>query len=269
MRLHLVTLTTDFGPGSHYVAALKGVILSLNPDADILDLSHAILPQQIAHGAFFLAQVVRYFPPDAVHLAVVDPGVGTDRGLIYARMAHQHFLAPDNGLLSWVARRSPPGSIITLRDPAYWRAEVSATFHARDILAPVAAHLTLGLDPTKLGPPQTDLVRLPWPEPRRHNDSIEGVILFEDSFGNLITNLDRDALQAIPLTEAHVELPSGTRLNLLRTYADAPPGTPLALIGSTGHLELAVAGGSAAKTLGLCPGDAVLVRSAAVKSRIS
>mgnify|MGYP000104497526 CR=1 FL=1 len=256
----MITLTTDFGEGSHYVAAVKGVILSINPAAVLVDLTHAIRPHDIRHGAIVLADVAPYFPPETIHLAVVDPGVGTDRPLVYARMGAQHFLAPDNGLLSLLARRWPPSRIIRLDKPKYWLQPTSATFQGRDILAPVAARLSLGFEPDRLGSPQKRLVDFHWPEVRLSPDKIVGSVLMVDSFGNLITNITAKMFSKRP-TDHRAHVICGTRetWGIHRTYGEMPPGNFIALVGSSGRLELAVVEGNAAARFNIQPGTPVTV----------
>jgi len=188
----IITLLTDFGPDSPYVASLKGVILSLQPEAVLVDLSHSIRPQEVRQAAWVLAEAAPCFPPDTIHVAVVDPGVGTCRAIVYAAMAGQHFIAPDNGLLSLLADRHRPTRLVRLDNPAFWRAEVSRTFHGRDIMAPVAAHLSRGVGADRLGSPQESLVRIDWPQPRQEAHRTVGQVVWIDSFGNLITNLGRE-----------------------------------------------------------------------------
>ena len=148
----IITLTTDFGTGSPYVAAMKGVILSINPAATIVDISHAVPAQDIARGALVLEDTTPWFPADTIHVAVVDPGVGTERAILYARIGPQQYIAPDNGLLSRLMARTPPSLVLRLTEREYWLPEVSHTFHGRDIMAPVAARLSLGLDPAAARP---------------------------------------------------------------------------------------------------------------------
>jgi S-adenosylmethionine hydrolase len=256
----LLTLTTDFGPSSPYVAAMKGVILSINAEARVVDLSHAVPHQDVHQGALVLADVTPLFPAGTLHVAVVDPGVGTQRGIVYARIGQQQYLAPDNGLLGLLARRTPVSMIRTLSEPRFWRESVSATFHGRDILAPVAAHLSLGLDPQLLGPAQTELVHLEWPEACAVPGKIEGSISAIDSFGNLITNIGAEQLEGVPTGEqVRIQCGEHETFGIFRTYAGQPEMTLIALIGSSGKLELAIVGDSAAIMLGEKKGAPVLV----------
>jgi len=261
MARGLITLLTDFGTGSHYVAVMKGVILGINPAARIMDVTHAVPPQDVQQGAWVLAEVARWFPPETVHAAVVDPGVGTQRRLVYAAIGGQHFVAPDNGLLSLAARRSPPAKLVTLAEPRYWLPEVSATFHGRDIIAPVAAWLSRGLEPDLLGPPQASLTPCEWPEVIQVPGTVEGCVQSVDSFGNLITNITAEMLRDAPRDErVRIECEEHETLGIYRTYADQPPQTFIALIGSSGFLELAVVNDNAAKLLGIGRGAVVRVR---------
>jgi len=256
----VITLTTDFGSGSPYVAAMKGVILSLNPAVTLVDITHEVPAQDIRYAAIVLDEVSDRFPGGTVHVAVIDPGVGTDRAPVFARIGRQSYVAPDNGLLSRLARRTPPAKIVRLTEPDYWIAPVSATFHGRDILAPVAARLSLGLDPDHLGMPLERLTMLDWPDVRLGPGRIEGSVLLVDSFGNLVTDIRADALPGPAGTaQARVFCRGHLATGLSRTYGDSAPGTLVALVGSSGHLELAVVGGSAAAAIQASPGDRVVV----------
>lgn len=258
--MSIITLTTDFGSGSPYVAAMKGVILSLNPTATLVDITHEVPAQDIRYAATVLDDVSDRFPGGTVHVAVVDPGVGTERAIVFARIGRQNYLAPDNGLLSRLARHTPPAKIIRLTESEYWLQPVSATFHGRDIFAPVAARLSLGLDPDRLGVPAERLVMLDWPEVRLSPGRIEGAVLLVDSFGNLVTDIRAGLLPSVPeAAEARVSCQGRVVTGLVRTYGESAPGSLIALIGSSGHLELAVVGGSAAATLRASPGDQVVV----------
>lgn len=256
----LLTLTTDFGSGSPYVAAMKGVILSHAPEARIVDLCHSVPPQDIRHGALVLANTVKFFPPSTLHVAVVDPGVGTARRILYCELAGQRFIAPDNGLLSKLMPAAGPVAAVSLTRGEYWLPEISSTFHGRDIMAPVAARLCLGADPLLFGEAIDDPVRLPWPEPTISPRSILGAVLMVDSFGNLITNISADDLRDAPRGEQTVIACGGhTTRGVARSYGERPPRTLLALVGSSGYLELAIAGGHAAKTLGADIGSEVAI----------
>jgi hypothetical protein len=255
-----ITLTTDFGSGSLYTAAMKGVILSINPAVNIVDVSHEVPPQDVRQGAVVLEDATAWFPEGTIHVAVIDPGVGTERAIVYARIGKHDYVAPDNGLLSRLAAKTPPERIITLNKPEYWLDSVSATFHGRDVMAPVAAHLSLGLDPQRLGPATEKLAGLHWPEVRQLPSKIEGVVLQIDSFGNLITNVTAKMLVGRPTDErVCVVCNIYETWGIFRTYADQPCGTFIALIGSSGRLELAVVGENAAELLGIEVGSAVVV----------
>lgn len=257
--MSIITLTTDFGEGSHYVAAMKGVVLGINPHVRIVDLSHAIEPQKIRQGAIALAEASPWFPAGTVHVGVVDPGVGTARRLVYARIGDQQYLAPDNGLLSLLAKRQKPTRIIELTNSEFWLPAVSNTFHGRDILAPVAAQLSLGVDPEQLGPITPELLPIDWPEPTRQGNRLEGMILGADSFGNLITNISAGLLTDVKHSEAKIRCGNTTISGLSQTYGDHPLGEAIALIGSGGNLEIALVGGNAAKILGLADGASISI----------
>jgi S-adenosylmethionine hydrolase len=257
MAGNLITLTTDFGEQSPYVAAMKGVILSINADARLLDLGHQIPPQDVRHTAHFLAVALPWFPPETLHVIVVDPGVGSDRAVLYVEAGGQRLLAPDNGCWTWFAKDQSVSRVLRLAEPRYWRHPVSATFHGRDIFAPVAGHLSLGLDPAGLGPPVADWVRLPVPAWRAGPSELTGEVLFVDYFGNAITSIPTEAL---PPEVAAVSVSSaGQNLQMprVRTYAEAATGQLVLLASSSGMLELAVVQGNAARRLGMQPGDPV------------
>ncbi|MCE9552097.1 MAG: SAM-dependent chlorinase/fluorinase [Planctomycetes bacterium] len=261
MTSPIITLTTDFGVGSPYVAAMKGVILAINPDANIVDISHAVPPQDILAGAHMLAVATPWFPPDTVHVAVIDPGVGTARGIVYAQFGRQHYVAPDNGLLSGLARRGPPDRIIAITRREHWAPVVSATFHGRDIMAPVAARLSSGLSPDALGTPQAALVELVWPEVRIVPGKVQGSVTAVDSFGNLITNITQEMLTAAPRGEQTlITCDEHQTQGIFTAYGDQPEMTLLALFGSSGHLELAIVGDSAKMMLGVGVGTPVEVK---------
>ena len=256
----LITLTTDFGPSSPYVAQMKGVILSLCREVDLVDITHAIGPQNVREGAVVLADATPRFPAGAIHVAVVDPGVGTARRLVYAEIGVQRYLAPDNGLLSFLASREPPRQIVVLENAQFWLPQPSRTFHGRDILSPVAAHLAGGLDPVELGPPLDQIEMLPWPRPVKSGETISGEVLYVDSFGNLITNLGLDDLAALGTSATVVECRGRSIESVVPTYGAAAEGELIALFDSQGRLEIAIAGASAARSLGVRAGEPVIVR---------
>jgi len=256
----LITLTTDFGQGSPYVAQIKGAILSGCREVDLVDVTHAVGPQNVREAAVVLADATPRFPAGTIHLAVVDPGVGTQRRLVYAEIGQQRYLAPDNGLLTLLAHKSPPTRIVALANRRYWAAEPSSTFHGRDILAPVAAHLARGVDPADLGPPLETLVLLNIPQPMRSAGSVAGEVLYVDSFGNLITNIGRDDLELLgDLARLSIECAGRSLPGLVPTYASAGDGQLVALVDSQSRLEIALVGGHAAGELGAGVGTAVRV----------
>jgi len=254
-----VTLTTDFGDGSSYVAALKGALLAVNPAARPLDLSHRLPPQDLTATAYFLADALPWFPPGTVHVVVVDPGVGTGRALLCVEWNGQTILVPDNGCwTSLLGQGDAAPRVFRLENRLYWRPEVSATFHGRDILAPVAGHLTLGARPADLGPPVSSWVQLSLPQPVVAPGVVRGEVVIIDPFGNLVTNIPTSAMPA----GAVVRIASQEVSARVRTYGDAEPGALVALIGSSGRLEVAVVQGSAAARLGIGAGAPVEVVSA-------
>ncbi len=256
--MSIITLLTDFGLGGHYVAAMKGVILSLHPTATIVDLAHDVPPQDVRRAALLLDDVADWFPPETIHVAVIDPGVGTDRAIVYARIGQQHFIAPDNGLLSRLAKRKPPQALIQLTEPEYWLQPVSTTFHGRDIMAPVAARLALGLNPEKLGPPLQQLVSIDWPVARESQSRIDGAVIEVDSFGNLITNITADMLAGRPTDRrACIVCNIYETWGIYPSYAEQASGTLVAVIGSGGRLELAIVRDNAAHRLGIGVGAPV------------
>jgi S-adenosyl-L-methionine hydrolase (adenosine-forming) len=259
----IITLTTDFGVGGPYVAALKGVLLDLATGVQLVDVCHTISPQNILEGGFVLAAIVDVFPRGTVHLAVIDPGVGTARRLIAVSVAGQWFVLPDNGLITGVVRGRTPAATWEITNPRLRRSVVSATFHGRDILAPAAAHLALGGEPAELGPPRDDFVRLRNFEPTADEHGFVGEVIFRDAFGNLITNINADQLELAPRDSWLIEI-AGERIEgILRTYGDRPPGSLVALVGSAGWVEVAVVNGDAGRQLTAGAGTTVRVRRGA------
>jgi S-adenosylmethionine hydrolase len=263
MTRRILTLTTDFGADGPYVAAMKGVILGRVDGVTIVDVSHTIAPQNVLEGAYVLSGLADAFPAGTVHLAVIDPGVGTDRPLLAVRVAEQWFVLPDNGLITGVLRGRTPDEVRHLSGESVRQAVVSPTFHGRDILAPAAAHLLGGGDPAALGPEVHKFVRLANFEARADEGppgSLIGEILFRDSFGNLVTSFDESRIAAAPREKWSLEIAGRRLVGLARTYADHPPGTLIALPGSTGWIEIAVVNGDASRTLNAGPGSTVRLR---------
>lgn len=266
----IITLTTDFGTSDPYVGIMKGVILNINPDAQVVDLTHAIPPQDIHEAAFSIYAAHNYFPKGTIHVIVVDPGVGTDRQAIICKIENTFFVCPDNGVLSYLLRSTenaaePPVNAAAIQNKAYHLSEVSNTFHGRDIFAPVAAHLSLGVPLADFGPPVQNLIRLPMPIPQTSKGSLIGQIIKIDTFGNAITNISEHALSDFLKAEFSKSAPYVIRTRevslekLNRAYADSEIGEPLAIIGSFGFLEIAVNGGSAEALFGLKRGEPVII----------
>jgi S-adenosylmethionine hydrolase len=257
----LITLTTDFGGDSPYVAQTKGQILRTCRHAHLVDLCHRISPQDIAQAAWFIRHCSIAFPRDTCHLVVVDPGVGTDRQIVLARINLQYFVAPDNGLLWPLAEQHQPDWVRSVTQRQYWTDPPSPTFHGRDIMAPVAAYLCNGVPPENFGPKVSTLFRLPDISPRKTQQGLEGRIVFIDAFGNLITNVEALKCGKLPPEKTIVHLPRQgvTCRGLVTTYAQRPPGELIALFGSSHQLEVAVVNGSAAERLGARIGDVVVV----------
>ncbi len=247
-----VFLLTDFGTDDTYVGQMKAVVLRRAPGCVLVDLTHAIEPQDVAGGARALAGALPYLPRPSVILAVVDPGVGTERRAIVAEADGRVAVGPDNGLLTPML--AADGAVVTAIDPAAVGAgELSATFHGRDLFAPAAAALALADGPAAVAPHITDAVQLEGSVPRRSPSGWEAHIVDVDRFGNLITDLRGDQLTG----RVQVSLPDATRLELVETYGKVAEGELLALVGSGGFVEIACRGGSAARVTGLARGDMV------------
>lgn len=265
----IITLCTDFGTRDEYVGVLKGVILSVNPEVAIVDLSHRIPPQDVMAAAYMLRASFVYFPEGSVHTAIIDPGVGTARAIVAARFQGHTFLAPDNGLLPLMWNDAAPDEVVQVDNKDLFRQPVSQTFHGRDIFAPVAAHLAKGTELKDVGHAiaPSRLQRMDYNNP--HFDpavGITGHIVGIDRFGNLITNIGLSLLDRLAFDTAAgtVETRIGEHriLGLAKRYAEGASGQPVVLIGSRGCLEIAVNCGSAAETLRASRGDGVCVKKA-------
>ena len=260
----IVTLTTDFGYRDPWAGMMKGVMLSINADLVVVDLTHGVPPQDITSGALALADSVSFFPQGAIHVAVVDPGVGTARRPLAARIGAQYYVGPDNGLLTlWLERAEVEGletQFVHLDRPQYWLPQVSHVFHGRDIFAPVAAHLAAGVPLEALGTPLTDVVRLDLPRPTRQGKTWRGQVIHIDHFGNLASNIREEHLQGE--TVVTVSLCGVNLSGMVRTFGERPPGELVALFGSTGNLIVSEVNGSAARRLDAPVGAALEVRIA-------
>jgi len=256
----LITLTTDFGTRDGYPGIMKGVILSICPDAQIVDITHEITPQQVLEGALTLARSTPYFSPGAVHIAVVDPGVGTERRPLAARLGEQYFVLPDNGLISLVLAEAEAQNqqveIVHLNRPQYWLPKVSNVFHGRDIFAPVGAHLANGIPLSDLGSLIHNLQRLKLPTVQPLPGGWRGAVIHIDRFGNVATNLQAEHVQGWSTLEARL-LGQAYRLPVMRTFGQGNPGELIALMDSSGYLALCVVNGSAAARMNVCLGDAI------------
>lgn len=250
-----LSLLTDFGLTDPYVGVMHGVIYSRAPGAKIVDLTHAIPAQDVKRAAIVLADSWRYLPPRTIHVVVVDPGVGTDRRIIAARVEDHVMLAPDNGVLSAVFDSRPPAEVRHVCNPDLFMKSVSRTFHGRDKFAPAAGLMAAGLGWSDYGPTTDEWVTLDLPRPTVGVDgAVTGQVLYADRFGNLVTNVPGTMLPLMP----SFEIAGRTIGGLVKAYADAEPGQPLAIVGSTGRLEICVNGGSAAERLGATAGSAVI-----------
>ena len=274
MTSPIVVFTTDFGLSDAYAGVMKGVALRINPNLRLIDLTHQILPQNVAQGSFLLGINHLFFPDDAIHVAVVDPGVGTDRRPVLLTTPCGTFVSPDNGLLSGVVDRyleavpestgpvALPSelSAVHLTNPDYWRHPVSHTFHGRDIFTPVAAHLSLGVAPRDMGEPIDHLYYLPLPQPVSQGDAITGQVIYQDVYGNLVTNIPADNLPDVELVDVRIK--GRSIVGLSRTFNDSRhvgEDGLIALAGSHGYLEVALPNGNAADSLAGSEGEAVTV----------
>jgi len=260
MSRPVITLTTDFGHADAYVGAMKGVLLGFCPEAALVDLSHEIRPQAVRQAAYLLSTATPYFPLGAVHLVVVDPGVGSERRAVAVQTGRAAYVAPDNGVLTLALAHDPPRLAVALTNSDYHLPQVRSTFHGRDLFAPVAAHLACGADPRQMGDPvpASDLVCLPSLEPRRRPDGAWlGEVLHIDHFGNLVTTIH----YPVSKPQGTIEVAGRQIVKLSRTFADVAPGELLAYAGSSGYLEIAVREGNAAACLGVDVGAPVEVQA--------
>jgi S-adenosylmethionine hydrolase len=262
MPAPIITFLSDFGHDDWFVGVVHGVLHGICPDARVVDLLHTIDPGDIGRAAFVLEATANDFPPGTIHIAVVDPGVGTDRRGLAISARGQWFVGPDNGVLEW-ALADPDAEARALADDRHFRHPVSRTFHGRDVFAPVAAHLACGTPFASLGPVVADPVRLERRAPTARDGRIEGSIAYVDRFGNALTDVTGEVLATafagVP-DERVIVTANGVRIRgLARTYGDAPIGTLVALVGSSDRLELAEVGGDACARFGFGVGDPLVV----------
>lgn len=257
--MRVVTLSTDFGQGDYACGLMHGVIWSISPDAEIVDLTHAIPRHDVLAGALSLDRSMPYFPPGTVHVTVVDPGVGTTRRPMAARLGNQYFVGPDNGLISLAVNRCQQADysvdFIHLNRPAYWLKDVSSIFHGRDIFAPAAAYLANGIEMDELGTTINDPVLLDIPPLIERENGLIAHIMHVDHFGNLSTNLPAGRLDEASSIVIHVG--TTTIHGISNTFGDKDPGEPVAIFDSSGYLSICVVNGSAENRLGLSAGSSV------------
>ncbi len=252
----MITLTSDFGLKDPYVAEMKGVILTINPNANIIDITHGVEKFNIRMGAFMLASAAPYFPRGTIHLAVVDPGVGTERRAILVQTKLGFFVGPDNGVLILAAQNQGIERIYELTNPKFMLSKVSCTFHGRDVFAPAAAYLDKGMKPSEFGPEIHDAVTPEFASVKRRNGSLIGEVLHVDGFGNIITNISQKEIAQAKKVNLKLQNLS-LNLTFSKTYAQAKPQQPMALIGSHGFLEIALNQGSAAEKFHAKAGDKI------------
>src|SRR6202050_3243545 len=257
----IITLTTDYGTSDHLVGVMKGVILSINPEVNIVDITPSVLAHDLLDCALALGQAYKYFPPKTMHLVVVDPGVGTARRPVLVAGDTHYFVAPDNGVLSAIYDQSESLYVWNITSEHYFRQPVSNTFHGRDIFAPVAAWLSKSWQTASFGEEITDFVRFAIPKPKVSGNTIKGIVLRLDNFGNLITNLTAEIVPALIAPDAKFTIRVGNAAvtKILAAFAQGTAAEPFAIIGSSGYVEICVNKGNAARTVGAGRGAEVTV----------
>jgi S-adenosyl-L-methionine hydrolase (adenosine-forming) len=258
----IITLTTDYGTNDHLVGVLKGVILRIAPNATLVDISHHVSAYDLLDASLTIGFAYAYFPPRTIHLVVVDPGVGTDRRPILVSGEQQYFVAPDNGVLSLIYDREPAVTVRHITASHYFLNPVSNTFHGRDVFAPVAAWLAKTYQTEALGDEITDYTRFMLPRIKPDGSNLKGVVLRVDSFGNLLTNFAAGDVPAEILASGRIDLGVGAKqvTKVAQTFAEGAPGEAVAILGSSGFLEIAVNKGNAARVLGVSRGTEVTLK---------
>lgn len=249
----IITLLTDFGLRDTFIGVMKGVIWSIAPNAQIVDLTHEILPQRVVDGALAIAGAAPYFPAGTIHVCVVDPGVGTARRPMLAAIGNQYFIGPDNGLFSLIIQKAAdfttPPVYIALNKPRFWLAQVSNSFHGRDIFAPVAAHLANGVRLEELGDSFEAPMLITIPTPQKTANGWRGQVMQVDHFGNLVTNITKEQLN--PGGGVNISVKNTLLNEVVATFGSKAPGELIAMLDSSGHLAISVVNGSAADRLGV------------------
>jgi S-adenosylmethionine hydrolase len=261
--MSIISLLSDFGHKDPYVAEMKAVILSIRSEVRIVDVTHEVEKFNIRMGAYVLASAAPYFPPNTVHVAVVDPGVGTQRHAIIVETSHNFYVGPDNGLLMLAAQKEHITNVYTIDNPKYMLPKVSTTFHGRDIFAPTAAYLAAGTKPSDFGAAIDDYIVPDFAKPHQINGELLGEVLHVDDFGNIISNISAEALKNVGINEGNtLQVRLGDKIVSLMfcsAYGEVAADAPLALVGSSGFFEVAVNQGSASRTFGANVGDAFCV----------
>jgi S-adenosylmethionine hydrolase len=257
----IITLTTDYGTNDHLVGTLKGVILKINPDATIVDITHNITPFDVLDAALAIGSSYSYFPPRTIHVVVVDPGVGTARRPLLVTADNQYFIAPDNGVLSLVYDKDPGTVVRHANAEHYFLQPVSNTFHGRDVFAPLASWLSKTWQPASMGEDLTDFKRFKLPAPKATNGVVKGVVMRIDNYGNLVTNFREEDLPKASLKKGAIHLQVGKHAvsKFVPTFAVGNAGEPIAYLGSSGYLEIALNKGNASRTLAIGRGTPVVV----------
>ena len=263
MARSIITLTTDFGSADHLAGTMKGVILNINPDAEIADITHNVLPYDLLDGALAIGQAYKYFPSRTIHLVVVDPGVGTNRRPLLVSAGVHYFVAPDNGVLSMIYERQEQLTVRQVTAEHYFLQPVSNTFHGRDIFAPVAAWLSKNWQTQSFGEEVTDFVKFTLPKPKPAGKGLKGVVLRVDIFGNLLTNFTAEDLpQILAGTSFKMTVGNSEITKFVQTFAEGPANIPVVVLGSSGYFEVIVNRANASKTLGANRGSEVTVEFA-------
>jgi len=261
----IITLTTDYGTNDHFVGAMKGVILNVNPEATVVDNTHGVIAHDILDGALAIGRTYKYFPARTIHVVVVDPGVGTQRRPILVAGDTHYFVAPDNGVLSVIFDQSETIHAWHITSEHYFLHPVSNTFHGRDIFAPVAGWLSKSWQTASFGEEITDYVRFAIPKPKTAGTAVKGVVLRVDHFGNLITNVTPEDVPGLVGANASVKIRAGNAevKKMCATFSEGAAGEPIGIVGSSGYLEIVVNKGNASKALGAVRGSEVTVEAGA------